>query len=107
MANEKYNGWTNWETWCVNLWLDNSEGDQEYLRDMARQAIEDSEDPDDKDAADRDARDTLADRIEAYVTEAYEELVGNRCDMFTDLLTGSLNTVDWAEIAAAVIDGLD
>ena len=23
---EKYNGWTNWETWDVNLWVMNDEG---------------------------------------------------------------------------------
>ena len=23
MAQNEYNGWTNWETWVVNLWIDN------------------------------------------------------------------------------------
>lgn len=26
MEEDKYNGWTNWETWCINLWLTNDEG---------------------------------------------------------------------------------
>jgi len=25
MADTTYNGWTNWETWQINLWLDNEE----------------------------------------------------------------------------------
>lgn len=25
MADNAYNGWTNWETWQINLWLDNEE----------------------------------------------------------------------------------
>lgn len=26
MSSEECNGWTNWETWVVNLWLANDEG---------------------------------------------------------------------------------
>lgn len=25
MSNQEYNGWTNWETWNVALWIDNEE----------------------------------------------------------------------------------
>ena len=28
---ERYNGWTNYETWLVNLWMDNEQGSQEFL----------------------------------------------------------------------------
>lgn len=27
MNNTEYNGWTNWETWQIPLWIDNDEGD--------------------------------------------------------------------------------
>jgi len=26
MTTKTYNNWTNYETWCVNLWLTNEEG---------------------------------------------------------------------------------
>ena len=29
-----YNGWKNYETWSVNIWLSNSEGDQEWLTEI-------------------------------------------------------------------------
>lgn len=32
MSNDKYNGWTNYETWCVYNWLDSDENTQEYWR---------------------------------------------------------------------------
>jgi hypothetical protein len=32
-----YNGWTNYETSCVNLWIDNDQGSQEYWRDQAKE----------------------------------------------------------------------
>ena len=33
MANTTYQGWTNYETWAVNLWLDNEEGVHDYWRE--------------------------------------------------------------------------
>jgi hypothetical protein len=36
MTSNTYNGWTNWATWNVNLWIDNEEGTyrakQQFLR---------------------------------------------------------------------------
>ena len=33
-----YNGWANYETWNVALWIDNEQGTYEEARDMARRA---------------------------------------------------------------------
>jgi hypothetical protein len=33
-----YNGWTNYETWAVNLWIDNELPLQDYAQDLARQS---------------------------------------------------------------------
>ena len=32
-----YNGWTNYETWAVALWIDNDQGTQEQALEMARE----------------------------------------------------------------------
>ena len=34
----EYNGWSNYETWCVNLWLDNKQGSYDDKRDIIRNA---------------------------------------------------------------------
>src|SRR4051794_10856032 len=33
---KEYNGWANYETWCVHLWLTNEEGSYRYWREEAR-----------------------------------------------------------------------
>ena len=35
-TNEEYNGWTNYETWNVKLWIDNDQGLQEMVREFER-----------------------------------------------------------------------
>ena len=32
-----YNGWTNYETWVVNLWIDNEQGSQDFIRETAKE----------------------------------------------------------------------
>jgi hypothetical protein len=33
---KRHNGWANYETWCVHLWLSNEEGSYRYWRDEVR-----------------------------------------------------------------------
>ena len=40
MTNKEYNGWYNYETWLVNLWMDNDQGSHETWREVARESIE-------------------------------------------------------------------
>mgnify|MGYP001571628630 FL=1 len=34
MSEEKYQGWTNWETWNVNLWLTNDQSVSELTKEL-------------------------------------------------------------------------
>lgn len=74
-----YNGWNNYPTWNVALWLDNSEGTYHGIREVVREALE--------------ARASVVDAIRGYV----ESLV--IAEGFGALLDGSSFVVDiygWA-----------
>ena len=82
-AMSTYNGWSNYETWNVKLWLDNEQGSSEEMRDLARRARSESD---------------LAKQIEAYVDEFKPDLGAS---LFSDLLNTALGEVNWDEIAAS------
>lgn len=94
MTDSTYNGWTNYETWLVALWLDNSEGAQESTREQARECIEDAEG--DKDEA------TYA--LEQIIKDAHEDYAPSLDGVYADLLNAALSSVDWREIARHYVD---
>ena len=101
----RYNGWTNFETWAVNLWLTNEEGTYHECRDRARQAVADA--PECRQVRDRiwaldEAKKfLLSDRLREFVEELNPLTDG--ASMFTDLLNAALSEVDWHEIAEAIL----
>ena len=73
----KYNGWTNWETWQVPLWIDNDEGTYRTKREALRRY-----------------RSVGIDNISArHIAE------GIFPDGTPDMEPGDMDKVDWAEIA--------
>jgi hypothetical protein len=70
---DTYNGWTNWETWQINLWLDNEEPlYREKVRFLKRGDLKD-------------------DRVESFCREQFPEGT-------PDMDPGDMNKVNWEEI---------
>jgi hypothetical protein len=101
---KEYNGWPNYETWCVNLWLTNEEATNDqgdilvkehhiYVDYEALTGIVQGLGPH------NDNRQSKANNLRAYVNDLCNQEFGrNSYGMFADLLTASLDNVDWQEI---------
>ena len=82
---EKYNGYNNYETWLVALWIDNDEYRQEEVRGIARGQTQIG---------------TLADELKNYVDEWPEiSEATEKCSIVSDLVRSALSEVDWYELA--------
>lgn len=98
---EKYNGWANYETWCVALWLNNDEASYHFWRQAAHEEVRSVvELPHVQEGIWthwQAALIVLAERIRDACHEN-EKLNGH--GFYGDLLISSLERVDWQEIAA-------
>jgi hypothetical protein len=92
MTKNEYNGWTNYETWCVNLWIDNVQGSQEYWLDLAAQAV--------KRHGEEMAAYEFAEQIKSEHEDSLPELVG----FAADLLNAAMSEVNWQEVARGLIN---
>ncbi len=90
MTDKTYNGWSNYETWLVNLWLNNDQKVYDALSEDAR-------------CADTmyDAKNVIKNWVE---NELEQFLEGREAGMFVDLLRGALSEVNWYEIARHMRD---
>lgn len=84
----KYQGWANYETWAVALWLNNDQGMQEQAMSMAAGHAKD-------DAG------AVADAIKEWVESDMIPDLG--ASLAADLLGAAVADVDWYEIAQSFI----
>lgn len=82
----EYNGWSNYPTWCVHLWITNEEPIYEYARELVNEEYE-------LDIYRDDA-------LKEWVTS--EEWIGEVAGMSADLINFALAHVEWREIADAL-----
>lgn len=94
---KKYNGWTNYETWAVNLWFDDSwsETAQEIYNEAEAERSFTKEER---------ATLTLTDRIKDEVEEMQPDLGAS---IWSDLLSAAMSEVNWYEIAKHYIAEVD
>ena len=82
----KYEGWTNYETWNVNLWLSNDEPTYKYCVMLSKTYSDPIE---------------LANLLKEFVLGFKPELGEST---FSDMLNASLREVNWREIAEAYLE---
>jgi hypothetical protein len=90
----KYNGWTNYETWNLNLWFD------DFYSDDAQRILDSCEG--DKDAAIKE----LADYIESNTEEMLSEEMP-KTGFLADICNSALREVNYYEIAKNYIAEVD
>jgi hypothetical protein len=109
MSNETYEGWTNYETWCVKLWLDNDQGTYEEVRGITRDITSDIDEngsPSEHWTTEQAKRFVLADALKDYVEELNADALDG-ASMATDLLGAALASVNWQEIADNILSDWD
>jgi hypothetical protein len=100
MATEssKYNGWANYETWCVNLWMDNEYPN--YWPDRAQELWEECEEPRTKVWTQSEcARFQLADEMKEWFAD--NNPLADQANVYSDMLNAAFSEVNWSEIANA------
>jgi hypothetical protein len=93
---QEYNGWTNRETWAVNLWITNDYGMSKDLEIYFQELHQDGEEVIETTP---EIMRNYAEHLESYVNELleFENLNRTTYSMLTDI--GSLYRVNWREIA--------
>lgn len=90
---ETYNGWTNYETWCLNIWIDNDQ----YLAEKKAELIREvTLHYDDKQAYE----------LSLLLENMVEELKDNALEvgLLSDLLGGAIGKINFFELAEHYIE---
>lgn len=82
MTNEKYNGWTNYETWRINLELFDGFDPFDYFSDNQKNMME-----------------WLAEYLKEYAENLIYEAGGGNGNIAVDYALAFLQSVNWHEIA--------
>ena len=81
MFNQKYNGWSNYETWNANLWIEEDQNTYCYWTEIAKKVSD-------------------AYSLAMLMKDEYEMAMPDMgYGMFRDLLTYAVSNINWVEIA--------
>ena len=86
MNTQKYNGWANYETWLVNMWIEETDHDALIEDDLIENGIDFTYD-------ESDVKQCVDDMIDRTGFDTGASSIVN------DLVTSALGEVDWREIS--------
>ena len=84
MKDNKYNGWTNYETWNFNLWITNEEEDYSHALEMAFDSLDEYE---------------LSKRLEEWAEEMADDAERYAHGFIKDMVNSSIKEVNFYEVA--------
>ncbi len=106
--NTTYNGWTNYETWNVKLWIDNEQGSHEYWREVAREIWQAERTPA---YPGQTPEQSFVYQLAETIKDQFEEEAQNiletaraQCSVWADLLGAAMSEVNWYEIAESYLE---
>lgn len=102
MTKKEYNGWTNYETWLVKLWMDNEEGSSNYWHEQAEMCLEQT---DRRGFEDTEASAMLSDMLKERHEEIIYETIPQHlhASFIMDLMNAAMSEVNWYEIAESLL----
>ena len=104
MSDEKrYQGWTNYETWCVNLWIDNERESYERWRAEARSVLRRAPTMEQVTQWNWSKQQAAREALALAIREAVEDAAPALSGVYGDLLTSALSEVNWSEVADEII----
>jgi hypothetical protein len=89
-----YNGWTNWETWIVIVWMDNDQKLYEYYGDITREEIS-------KD------KQSATYKLSTTLREQFDEGTPGIEGLYLDLLNGAMREINWHEITKHLVERVE
>lgn len=110
MNDKTYNGWTNYETWVVKLWMDNDEYSHDNWVRTARYIYEHDAKEQPHFTKMEDAVVILADRLKNDHEEAKDEILEHmklNASLWADLLGAALSETNWHEIAENLLEDVE
>jgi hypothetical protein len=112
MSDKTYNGWTNYETWCVGVWIDNDEPIYREVTALAQETWDESGGLSayakftGNEIFDREqkATYTLSDALKKKFEDEKPEMGAT---VWADLLDCALDEVNWKELAEHFLENVD
>ena len=102
----EYNGWTNYETWVINLWNDNEQGIYEHLVEELKEMAQRAKENDEYSADDLtyELSQYMASYCEeVWLSEFYSENFNRSKGPIADFVTSSWKMIDWYTISKHLV----